>query len=303
MPYQPLSTDYRGHRVHTTAPPSQGLVLLEILNLLEGYDLASLAPSSSELVHLVVEATRIAFADRNRWSGDPAYVRDLTATLVSKAFADERRRQIGERAAAAVPGGDIHGDTTSFVVVDAAGNAVSFIHSLSAAWGAGVVAEGTGILMNNRAGRGFSLAAGHPNVVAPGKRTMHTLLTYLVTDAVSDDLELVGNTPGGDGQPQWNAQILVHLLDHGLTPGEAVSAPRWMAIPGTDPDTLSVPPRVAIDDAVGPETLAGLEQRGHTIQPLPPGTPLGSATVIRRRPDGVLEGGADPRDTAQAIGL
>jgi gamma-glutamyltranspeptidase/glutathione hydrolase len=139
--------------------------------------------------------------------------------------------------------------------------------------------------------------------VAPGKRTMHTLLTYLVTDAESDELEIVGNTPGGDGQPQWNAQALVHLLDHGLTPGAAVSAPRWMSIPGTDPVSLSQPPRVAIEDVVGDATIDGLQQRGHTVLALPPGTALGSATVIRRRADGVLEGAADPRDTAQAIGL
>jgi gamma-glutamyltranspeptidase/glutathione hydrolase len=278
-------------------------VLLEVLNLLEAFDLDALSPASPELVHLVVEATRLAFADRNRWSGDPAFVRDLTAELVSKQFADVRRKEIDpDRAVAEVLGGDVHGDTTSFVVVDGAGNAVSFIHSLSAAWGAGVVAEGTGILMNNRAGRGFSLVPGHPNVVAPGKRTMHTLLTYLVTDA-SGALEIVGNTPGGDGQPQWNAQVLVSLLDHAMTPAEAVSAPRWMAVPGTDPVTLSQPPRLAIEDVVGAATVEALTHRGHSVVPLPAGTALGSATVIRRRPDGVLEGAADPRDTAQAIGL
>jgi gamma-glutamyltranspeptidase/glutathione hydrolase len=302
-PYEPIWTDYRGHRVYTTAPPSQGLLLLEILNLLEGFNLAALPPSGPELVHLVVEATRLAFADRNRWSGDPDFVQDLTAELVSKHYADQRRGLIDPaRAAVEVEGGDPYGNTTSFVVVDGAGNAVSFIHSISAAWGAGVVAEGTGILMNNRAGRGFSLTPGHPNVIAPGKRTMHTLLTYLVTDA-DGALELVGNTPGGDGQPQWNAQALVHLLDHGATPGEAVSAPRWMSAPGTDPSTLSTPQRIAIEDVVGQATVDGLRERGHQVAALPPGEWLGSATVIRRRPDGVLEGAADPRDTAQAIGL
>jgi len=301
--YEPLSTDYRGHRVHTTAPPSQGLVLLEILNLLEGFDLAALGPSSPELVHLVVEAVRIAFADRNRWSGDPEFVRDLTAKLVSKAWAEERRQQIDrERAAVEVVGGDVAGDTTSFVVADRDGNAVSFIHSISAAWGAGVAAAGTGFLMNNRAGRGFSLAPGHPNVVAPGKRTMHTLLTYLVTDGAGE-LELVGNTPGGDGQPQWNAQALVNLIDHRMTAGQAMRAARWLSIPGTDPDTLALPQRIAIEDVVGDATIEGLRARGHTVTALPPGIALGSSTVIRRHRDGVLEGAADARETAHAIGL
>ncbi|HVU60867.1 MAG TPA: gamma-glutamyltransferase [Mycobacteriales bacterium] len=300
--YEPLSTDYRGHRVHTTAPPSQGLILLEILNLLEGFDLAALAPDSAQLVHLVVEATRLAFADRNRWCGDPAFVADVTAELVSKSYAGRRRDALDpRRAAAQVSGGDLDGNTTSFVVADAAGNAVSFIHSLSAAWGAGVVAAGTGILMNNRAGRGFSLRPGHPNLVAPRKRTMHTLLTYLVTDAASGELELVGNTPGGDGQPQWNAQILIHLLDHARDVGAAVSAPRWTATPGTDPISLSQPQRLAIEQAVGGDTVADLQQRGHSVLAIP--TAGGSATVIRRRGDGVLEGGADPRDTAQVIGI
>lgn len=305
QPYEPISTDYRGHRVFTTAPPSQGLLLLEILNLLEGFDLSAAGPLSADLIHLIVESTRIAFADRNRWSGDPAFVKDLTSTLISKAFAEQRRKEIDPtKATVDVRGGDIDGNTTSFVVVDGAGNAVSFIHSLSAAWGSGVVAEGTGILMNNRAGRGFSLDPHSPNVIAPGKRTMHTLLTSLVTDAESGALELVVNTPGGDGQSQWNAQTLVHLIDRGFTPGEALSEPRWMTIPGTDPDTLSQPQRVAIEDDVDAATIEDLRGRGHTIATIPARKPvLGSSCVIRRRADGVLEGAADPRDTGQAIGL
>lgn len=300
--YAPISTDYRGHRVYATAPPSQGLILLELLNLLEGFDVTALAPNSADLVHTVVEATKLAFADRNRWSGDPAYVPDFTRELISKEYADQRRKAIDpEKAAEDVAGGDLAGNTTSFVVADAAGNAVSFIHSLSAAWGAGVVAAGTGILMNNRAGRGFTLTPGHPNCVAPGKRTMHTLHTYLVTDAATGDLELVGNTPGGDGQPQWNAQVLLHLLDHGLDVGDAVSAPRWTSTPGTDPISLSQPRALAVETRVDGSMLADLRGRGHNIIEIP--TAGGSATVIRRRRDGVLEGGADPRDTAQAIGV
>ena len=181
--YTPIATEYRGATVYETAPPSQGFLLLAQLNILEGFDLARLDPTSADRIHLLVEAKKLAFADRNRHAGDPAFVRWPLAELIGKEHAARRRTLIDPRRARAPEGAPVPesgGDTSSFAVADGEGNVVSFIHSLSASFGSGVVAGETGILLNNRAGRGFRLDEGHPNVIAPGKRTMHTLNAYLV---------------------------------------------------------------------------------------------------------------------------
>ena len=319
--YRPLVTTYRGYRVFETAPPSQGLILLEMLNLLEGFDLAGKSPTDPDVVHLLVEIKKLAFADRNAYLGDPRFVRAPVETLLSKEYAARRRRDLDlEKANNAPVAGDPHGDTTSFVAVDAAGNAVSFIHSISALWGAGVMARGTGILLNNRAGRGFVLDEEHPNGLAPGKRTMHTLNTYLVTrapagqaaaageragDEPADDgeLVLVGNTPGGDGQPQWNLQVLVNVLDFGLDAYRAVAAPRWTSFPGTDPINLKSPLELRLESRFPAETAAELLRRGHVLRGVGPWAAGGSAMLIRRLDHGVYEGAADPRDGGQALGL
>src|SRR5262249_53348825 len=189
--------------------------------------------------------------------------------------------------------------TSSFCVVDGRGNAVSFIHSLPAGFGSGVVAGEAGFLLNNRAGRGFTLEEGHPNVIAGGKRTMHTLNAYLLLREGA--LHGVGGTPGGDMQPQWNAQVITNLVDFGMDPQAAVSAPRWVSFPGTDPETIAAAPEVRLESRFDPELAAGLEARGH--RPVV-GAPWGGgcAQVILRRPDGVLVGGTDPRPGGVALG-
>ena len=330
--YRPLVTTYRGYRVYETAPPSQGLILLEMLNLLEGFDLSGMRPTDPEVVHLLVEIKKLAFADRNAYLGDPAFVQAPVKQLLSKEYAARRRRDINlERANNTPVAGEPYGDTTSLVVVDAEGNAVSFIHSIAGLWGAGVVAKGTGILLNNRAGGGFLLDEGHPNGLAPRKRTMHTLNAYLVTRPGSktntsperkalgaspptvssqtgevpgnDDgeLVLVGNTPGGDRQTQWNLQVLVNVLDFGLDAYRAVAAPRWTSFPGTNPHNLSAPMELQLESRFPPETVALLMRKGHVIRGVGPWAAGGSAMLIRQLEGGVYEGAADPRDGGQAL--
>ena len=182
--YEPLTTTYRGHTVYQTRPPSQGFLLLEMLNLVEGFNLTPLGPNSAEAIHLMVEAKKIAYADRNRVAGDPRFVDWPLDELIAKAYADERRSDIPgpcQRCPGWPAAAEVDGDTTYFCVADGAGNCVSWIHSLSNAFGSGYIAAGTGIVFNNRAGRGFSLTPGHPNEIAPGKRTMHTLNCYMAT--------------------------------------------------------------------------------------------------------------------------
>jgi gamma-glutamyltranspeptidase/glutathione hydrolase len=303
--YAPIATDYRGVTVHQTAPVSQGLLLLSQLNILEGFDLAALAPTSPERIHLLVEAKKLAFADRNRYAGDPRFVTWPLERLISKAHAADRRALI-DPARAGAPAGALvaehHADTSYFAVADGDGNAVSFIHSLSASFGSGVVAGDTGITLNNRAGRGFSLDPDHPNVIAPGKRTMHTLNAWI---ACRDGRPwLLGGTPGGDQQTQWSAQVLTGVLDHGLSLQDAVEAPRWFSFPGTDPANLGQPATVRVESRVPEASRADLARRGHAVETLGPWAGGGAVQlVLVDRARGVLRGATDPRPGGLALGL
>jgi gamma-glutamyltranspeptidase / glutathione hydrolase len=296
----PISTTYREYEICQTAPPSQGMILLEQMNILEGYDLRSIG-DTAEAHHLMVEAKKLAFADRNRWAGDPRFVDVPLAVLLSKEHAAGLRARIGPSAspAAAAPA---QGETTYLCTADRDGNAVSLVHSLSNAFGAGVVAPGTGILLNNRAGRGFHLADGHPNQVAPGKRTISTNNCFLIMKGGRP--VLVGGTAGADGQPQWNMQAIVGVFDFGLNVQQAVEAPRWTHEPGTDPALLEQAPVLSLESRFPPALIAELQQRGHPVSVIGPweaGSSLQLIQVDRER--GVLYGGADPRKDSAALGF
>lgn len=298
----PLSIDYRGYQVHQTAPPSQGLIMLQQLAILSNYDLASLGPDNAAAIHLMVEAKKLAYADRLAFAGDPKFVDTPVEKIISSAYAARRREAIDPlRAAQSVACGDPDGDTTSFVVVDAAGNAVSFIHSLSLAFGSGVTIPGTGILLNNRAGRGFVLNPGHPNCLAPGKKTMHTLNTYLVT--YEGRPYLIGNTPGGDGQPQWNTQTIVNCLDLDMSVYEAVTAPRWTSVPGTDPAAIHHPQRLRLENRFSEAVQARLAELGHDIVLADAWAGGGAVQLIMIDPQtGVRYGASDPRGDGNCLG-
>jgi gamma-glutamyltranspeptidase / glutathione hydrolase len=302
--YDPIRTTYQGIEVCQTRPPSQGLLVLEMLNILEGFDLGAYGFGSADTIHVQAEAKKLAFADRLRYAGDPRFVDVPLDALLSKSFAARRRRAVDlSHAAGAVPGAlpeDLHGDTTSFCVADGQGNAISLIHSLSAGWGSGVVAGQTGIMLNNRAGRGFTLEEGHPNVIAGGKRTMHTLNTYLLLR--DGALYGVGNTPGGDMQPQWNVQVICNLVDFGMDVQQAVEAPRWYSFPGTDPANQGQPMELRLESRFDPSVRAELAARGHQVVELGPWDG-GWCEVILRTPEGTLIGGSDPRGGGVALGV
>ncbi len=298
----PPAIDYRGHRVHQTAPPSQGFMVLEELKILEGYDLGALPVGGDSLIHLQVEAKKLAAADRLRLAGDPRFLDWPLDKMISAEHAAAQRARIDpERVSSGTPVPTAGGDTTYLCVMDRDGLTVSFVHSLSHAFGAAVTVPGTGILLNNRVGRGFTLEAGHPNQLAPGKRTMSTLNCYLVTS--EGEPALVGGTPGGDGQVQWNLQVLNSILDHGLDPQAAVSAPRWTHNPTTDPWRLAEAEVLTVEDSAPAGTVEGLRRRGHKVRSIPAGSAGGSAQVItRNRQSGILLGGSDPRDGGLALG-
>ena len=288
---EPLSVDYRGHTVYETPPNSQGLILLEELNLIEGYDLAAWGHLSPDAVHHMVEAKKVAFEDRERTAGDAAFVNFDPSSLLTKEWASTRRQAIDPRLARPAPAAVNSSDTTSFVVADAAGNVCSFIQSIFAHWGAAVAIDGTGIIMNNRM-NGFSLDPAHPNVLAPGKRTMHTLNTYLVFR--DGRPYIVGNTPGADYQVQTNLQVITGIIDFGLDPQAAIDAARW----GDSPSGLLV------EDHMPDATRRELARRGHDVKPVPRVlAPMGRAQAIVIDPaSGVMIAGSDARGEGAAAG-
>jgi gamma-glutamyltranspeptidase/glutathione hydrolase len=301
----PIHTDYRGYTVWNVPPVSQGHVLLEMLNIVEGYDLAALGWNQPETIHLMVEAKKIAFADRLRYSGDlRAGIDTPLDRLLSKEHAEEARGWIdANHAMREAPRlrelAQAGGDTTLVTVQDDQGNAVALIQSLYNPFGSGVMAGDTGIVLNNRLS-GFWLQEGHPNALAPGKRTMSTLNTFIVTR--DGDLFMSGGTPGGDQQVQTNLQMLANVIDYGMDPQLAAEATKWHSTPGTvereqDQDyELHVEPRLPI------WVREELERRGHTIR-IDEDWSIGSHKVIVRHPEsGVMMAGASPSRDAYAVG-
>ncbi len=291
----PITTTYRGVTVCEQPPVSQGHLLLQMLNILEGFDLSARPAESAETVHLMAEAKKLAFADRLAYMGDVPET--PLAMLLSKDYAAQQRARIHASAAARYSPGRLPApasgtDTTSLCVVDARGNAVSLIQSVFHGWGSGVVVPGTGVLLNNRM-TGFHLDPASPNALAPGKRTMHTLNTWLL---VKDGaLWAVGGTPGGDVQVQTNAQVITQMIDHARSPQEAIESPKWH-VPPDGPEFIA-------EDRLPLDTCYQLRQMGHHLTINGPWSGECAAQVIALAPDtGALQGGSDPRTDGLALG-
>ena len=298
---EPISFDYRGYRIFQTPPVSQGIIHLEELSILNQFNMSQYEPDSAEAIHLMVEAKKIAFRDRMKYFGDPEFVENPTEILLSEEYASQVAGCIHMDSCANEDDVFEHenGHTTSMIVVDQEGNAVSFIHSISATWGSGEIVDGTGILLNNRAGTGFNLQAGHPNAIAPYKKTMHTLNTYLITDS-NGRLKYVGNTPGGDNQPQWNMQVVCNLLDFGLDVQSSVEHGKWADMHTFDEEGKSHHV-LKIESQVGEEVLEKLRQMGHTLKVIEPFTCSGACQIIEIQEDGLRLGGSDPRADGAAM--
>lgn len=293
----PISTTYRGYRVYQCPPNGQGLTVLLTLNILEGLDLVQLAAQPADYYHALIESTKLAFADRDRYLADPATEKVPMGQLLSREYAAERRRLItaDKALAAAQPGTISTGDTTYVVVVDKDRNVVSYIGSLYMMLGSGVVAGDTGILLQDRAA-GFSLDPRHPNRLEPGKRPFHTIIPALVTRAEQPVLAL--GVVGGDMQPQAQVQILSGLIDLGLGLQQAIEAPRFL-FQGKN--------SVVFDQAMPAGIVQALAARGHVpAQPPPPLTvraALGGVQAIRLDLEQqTLEGASDPRKDGAALG-
>jgi len=290
---EPIALDYRGLRVFGQPPVSQGHVLLEELAIAAGLDLGSMEWGSAELVHHMVEIKKLAFADRDAHAGDPARVDFDPRRLLDAEFAAGRRRAIpakaSDRAESAAPLAAAH--TTYLAVADREGNAVSLIQSVFSAFGAACVVPGTGILLNNRL-TGFSLDAGSPNALAPGKRPVHTLNTVVVLDGSTP--RFVFGTPGRQAQVQTNFQLALGLIDYGMDVQRAIEEPRWYHDAGR---TLKMERRY-------PEAVRrALAAKGHEVLLLGDWDQIaGGAQAIAIESNGVFAGGADPRREGFAAG-
>jgi gamma-glutamyltranspeptidase len=297
----PIATQYRGFTVLEAPPNSTGFVLLEELTIVEQFDLAGMGLLSADAIHLLVEAKKLAFADRERWGADPRTLSPPFEELLSAAYAARLARQIAmDRAAPLRAPADAAGETTYFCTADGEGNAVSGIQSLNSAWGSGVMAGDTGILLNNRMAY-WHLEPGHPNRLAPGRRVRHTMNPPLVLK--DGALWCVFGTPGADNQVQINLQVLTAMIDFGLDPQQAAELPRWSSNrpgeyanwPHDGPDALVVERRVP--EAVRRE----LARRGHPVATVGDLEGPCSVEIIRRDPSGMLIAGSDPRRDGWAL--
>lgn len=318
----PISSRYRDWTVYEAPPNSTGHVVLQVLNMLERFDLHSLGCNTAPAIHLMVEAKKLAFADRERYLADPAWSDIPLVGLLSKEYARERARLIDlDRTMAEAAPGDpwrfqgetavAHSarhsnrpeeDTTCFVVVDGDGNAVCQLQSIQSDFGSGLVAEGTGILLNNRMTY-WHLDANHVDRLEPGKRVRHTMNPIMVFR--DGRLVLLCGTPGADTQVQTNVQVLTHVLEFGLNVQEAVEAPRWRHL--QNPTESEIPH--TCDDALNLEgrfpdhVVADLQRRGQPVRMIGAWEATSSEVMIQVDPaTGALAGGADPRRDAYAIG-
>ena len=302
----PLRGDYLNHEFVVMPPNTQGVTQLALFEMAKSHDLASMTQNSADYLHTLVELKKLAFADRDRWVADPNSANVPVDQLLDADYLKSRAQLINMSVAAesaepgfgdeilAEPNGNRSdaGDTVFITAVDQWGNAVSWIQSNFAGFGSGLLDEATGILLHNR-GALFTLETGHPNQIAPDKRPYHTLSPTMALYP-SGEFAFTLGTPGGDSQTQTILQITHNMLVFGMTPQQAIEAPRFRSLSGL---------RLAIEDRVSEEALLDLRQRGHLLNLVEGWTAtFGGAHMIHHDPEtGVLTAAADPRREAYAI--
>jgi len=300
----PVSTNYRGWDVYELPPNGQGIAALQILNILEGFDIAEMGFGSAAYVHTLVEAKKLAFEDRARYYADMDFVDVPVARLISKEYADERRRLINpERASKALPAGDAklqEGDTIYLTVADKDGNMVSLIQSNYRGMGSGMTPGELGFVLQDRAEL-FSLDPSHANVVAGGKRPFHTIIPAFV---MRDGKPLISfGLMGGAMQPQGHAQVIVNLVDFGMNLQEAGDAARVNHTGSSKPTgaIMTDGGTVHLESQFSDKTRKDLEARGHKLGPSDGGFG-GYQAIMRDEDEGVYYGASEVRKDGQAAG-
>ncbi|WP_237065956.1 gamma-glutamyltransferase [Microbulbifer guangxiensis] len=300
---EPVSTNYRGYDVWELPPNGQGIAALQILNILESYDLAAMGRTSPEYVHLFAEAKKLAFEDRAKWYADPAFNEIPVQKLISKQYAAERRKLINpDRASKRYDAGNPalrHGDTIYLTVADAEGNMVSLIQSNYRGMGSGMTPGDLGFILQDR-GEMFSLREGHFNQYQPGKRPFHTIIPAFITR--NDQPYMSFGVMGGATQPQMHAQIVINMVDFGMNVQEAGDAPRILHSGSSQPtdEVMAEGGYLSLEDGFPMETRRKLVQMGHQVR-FESG-PYGGYQGILRTDDGVYHGASESRKDGHAAG-
>ena len=306
---EPITGSYRGYDVYEMPPSTQGFTALQIFHLLDGYDVRSWGEGTADYYHHMAEAVKVAFADRDEWLTDPRFVEIPVQQMISKTYAQERRRLIDPDRAldiSTVPAGISYprpherrvpeGDTCYFNAADADGLVVSLIQSIYHDFGSAVVGGESGIILQNR-GAFFALDEDHPNCLQPGKRTFHTLAPAMLLKDGRPYLAF--GSMGGEGQPQSQAAMVTRIIDFGFDVQQAIEAPRWLM-----GRTWGTPNRnMSLESRTSDEVVRELKRRGQPVQMVTRWNDnMGHAQAIRVNYEhGFYEGGADPRGDGAAL--
>ena len=286
----PLASSYRGYQMRQIPPNGQGITALLMLNVLSGYDIAGLDPVGADRLHLEAEASRLAFAARDEYVGDPRFADVPVGHILSEDFAAELRGQIDPARAMAMPTvtGPVYRDTVYLTVVDRDRNCCSFINSLYFAFGSCLTAPKSGILLQNRGG-GFKVRPGHPNTVRPRKRPMHTIIPGM--SLKDGKVAYSYGVMGGGYQPVGHAHVLSNLIDYGMDAQEAIDCARAFHVAGA----------LELENGVSDAVMQELARRGHPVKR--PEMPWGGGQLVAIDwRNGTLAGGSDPRKDGMAIG-
>jgi len=302
---EPVSVNYRGYDVWELPPNGQGIAVLQMLNILENYDLSSMGHNSPEALHLMIEAKKLVYEDRAKLYVDPDFSNIPLDTLLSKEYAKKRAALIGKRAlTSAEAGASIleNGDTIYLTTADSDGNMVSLIQSNYRGMGSGVVVPGTGFGFQNR-GEMFSMDPKHANAYEPGKRPFHTIIPAFMTKNNKPVMSF--GLMGGGMQPQGHVQIITNMIDFGMNTQEAGDAPRWQHFGSTEPTDsatakLTSSGRVAIESAVPYSAIRALMQMGHQVEYDVGG--YGGYQAIMIDENGTYFGASESRKDGQAAG-
>jgi gamma-glutamyltranspeptidase/glutathione hydrolase len=303
---EPISTDYRGFTVWELPPNGQGLAALEMLNLLEGFDLKAMGRESADFWHVMTEAKKLAFADRARYYADPEFAKTPVKALLSKSYAKQRAALIDMQHAARTDApGEVaalnESETTFLCAADASGMMIALIQSNYTGFGSGFVVPALGFGLQDRGGL-FSLQKGHPNRLEPGKRPFHTIIPAFLT---RDGQPLMAfGVMGGDMQPQGHVQVLVNLIDFGMNLQEAGDAPRFHHTGSTEPTGTRMTEGgvLHIEDGLPESVIDELRSRGHVIEPEGVGAYGGYQAIWRDPASRMYAGATEKRKDGCALG-
>jgi len=299
---EPVSTNYRGYDVWEIPPNGQGIAALQILNILEGYDIKAMGFGSADYMHTFIEAKKLVYEDRAKFYADPAFASLPVGKLISKDYAAERRKLLDPSRAARryEPGNLDPGNTIYLTVADREGNMVSLIQSNYRGMGSGMVPDSLGFMLQDR-GELFSLEEGHPNVYEPHKRPFHTIIPCFITR--NGEPWVSFGVMGGDMQPQGHVQIVVNLIDFGMNLQEAGDAPRVQHHGSSQPtgEQMTDGGRVSLEEGFEYEAIRELMRRGHLVS-FDLGSYGGYQAILRDEEKGVWFGASDSRKDGQAAG-